>query len=288
MSKKFGIDISVYQRNMDLMKAKAEGVEFAILRAGFTGYGTGVSKNKDNSFENLYTKCKYLAIPVGAYWYSCATDYEKGKAEAEFMYEYCLKGKQFEYPIYIDVEDSHYQQKAGKKKVTEAIKGFCEYLEAKGFYVGIYANVNWFNNYIDTPALSMYDKWVACWGKERPENPSGGMWQFGGETNLIRTNKIAGVTCDQDYSFYDFPSIMKEKGLNGFGKSSEIVSKPEPKEIKYTVKSGDTLSSVAAKYNTSYQKIYQDNKATIDNENKKRGVSTSKMWIYPNQVLVIK
>lgn len=288
MSKKFGIDISVYQRNIDLMKAKAEGVEFAILRAGFTGYGTGVSKNKDNSFENLYAKCKYLAIPVGAYWYSCANTYEKGKAEAEFMYEYCLKGKQFEYPIYIDVEDSHHQQKAGKKKVTEAIKGFCEYLESKGFYVGIYANVNWFNNYIDTQALSMYDKWVACWSKERPENPSGGMWQFGGETNLIRTNKIAGLTCDQDYAYYDFPSIMKEKGLNGFGKTSETMSKPEPKEIKYTVKSGDTLSSVAAKYNTSYQKIYQDNKATIDNENKKRKVSTSKMWIYPNQVLVIK
>ena len=59
-------------------------------------------------------------------------------------------------------------------------------------------------------------------------------------------------------------------------------------QIQYTVKSGDTLSSVAAKYNISYQKIYQDNKATIDNENKKRGVSISKMWIYPNQVLVIK
>ena len=44
------------------------------------------------------------------------------------------------------------------------------------------------------------------------------MWQFGGETNKIRTNKVAGVTCDQDYCYKDYPSIMRDYGLNGFGK----------------------------------------------------------------------
>ena len=244
---KFGIDISSYQKNMDLEKAKKEGVQFAILRAGFTGYGTGVSKNKDNAFESHYAKCKALGIPVGAYWYSCATDYVKGRAEAEYMYENCLKGKQFEYPIYIDVEDTRHQQKAGKAVVTNAIKGFCEYMESKGFYVGIYANSYWFKTYIDVSKLTKYDKWVANWNKTRPTTPSHGLWQFGGETNNIRTNKVAGVVCDQNYAYYDFPTIMKNKKLNGFG------------ETIYTVQEGDSLDSISTKFNTTIAKIANDN-----------------------------
>ena len=54
------------------------------------------------------------------------------------MYENCLKGKQFEFPIYIDVEDTHHQVN-NKRGVTDAIIGFCEYLENLGYYVGIYA-----------------------------------------------------------------------------------------------------------------------------------------------------
>ena len=47
-------------------------------------------------------------------------------------------------------------------------------------------------------------------------------------------------------------------------------------ETIYIVKSGDTLSAIAQKYNTTYQKIAQDN--NISNPN----------LIYPNQKLVIK
>ena len=128
MDKVFGIDISTYQGGINLATAKAEGVKFALLRAGFTGYGNGVSKSVDNQFENHYRNAKANGLGVGAYWFSRATTYENGKAEAEYMYNNCLKGKQFEYPIAIDVEDSYYQAKAGKQAVTNAIKGFCEYL----------------------------------------------------------------------------------------------------------------------------------------------------------------
>ena len=55
--KRWGIDISTWQRGIDLAKAKSEGVEFAILRAGF-------STTKDNQFETFYSQCKSLGIPV--------------------------------------------------------------------------------------------------------------------------------------------------------------------------------------------------------------------------------
>lgn len=263
MEKVFGIDISVFQKGINLATAKKQGVKFAILRAGYTGYGNGVSKAKDKQFENHYKNAKANGIGVGAYWYSCATTYANGRAEAEYMYNNCLKGKQFEYPIAIDVEDTYYQAKAGKTAVTNAIKGFCEYLEAKGYYVCVYANKNWFQNYINTSALSKYDKWVASWSRSKPSSPAGGLWQFGGETNLLRSNKIAGMTVDQNYAYYDYPAIMKSKGLNGFGANSSVKpsspastnSANNSSTTVYTVKSGDTLSGIASKYGTTYQKL---------------------------------
>ncbi len=305
----FGIDISVYQKGINLATAKKEGVKFAILRAGYTGYGNGVSKAKDTEFETHYKNAKNNGLGVGAYWFSRATTYENGKAEAEYMYKNCLKGKQFEYPIYIDVEDTYYQSKAGKTAITNAIKGFCEYLEGKGYYVGVYANSNWFKNYIDASIPTKYDCWVANWGTANPSTPTHGLWQFGGETNMIRTNKIAGYVCDQNYAYKDYPSIMKKCGLNGFTATKEVnkvntSSKPKksveevakeviegkwgngeerkkklraagysytavqnkvnelmdkPKTITYTVKKGDTLGEIAAKYKTTVSKIAKDN-----------------------------
>lgn len=230
----FGIDISGWQAGINLEQAKAEGVKFAILRGGYTGWGTGIDKYKDTSFETFYNQCKSLNIPVGAYWYSCANNYEKGVNEAKFMYENCLKNKQFEYPIYIDVEDTHHQSKT-KNGTTEAIIGFCETLEDLGYYVGIYANVDWFKNYIDTDRLNAYDKWVACWSTNRPTYPNGEMWQFGGDTNKIRNKIIAGMVCDQDYSYMDYPNLIKSKGFNGYKKEDNPTNnnpQPEPQELK--------------------------------------------------------
>lgn len=284
MEKIFGLDVSAWQEGINLAQAKNEGVKFAIIRAGYTGSKDGVSKAKDNQFETHYKNAKSNGLGVGAYWFSRATSYEKGKAEAEYMYNNCLKGKQFEYPIYIDVEDSKYQKAASKKDVTNAIKGFCEYIESKGFYVGIYANVDWFTNKIDTSGLKAYDKWVAYWGTTRPSYPEGGMWQFGGESNKIRTNKVAGMVCDQNYAYKDYPTIMKNVGLNGFTKkttTTKTETKVEPKNesVTYTIKKGDTLSGIAKKYNTTWQKIYNDNKKVI-------GENPS--LIIPGQKLVIK
>ena len=219
--------------NFDVLKN--EGVEFAILRAGYTGYGNGVSKAKDEQFENFYNQCKAKGIGVGAYWFSCANTYQKGVDEANWMYENCLKGKQFDYPIYIDVEDDtggkRWLRNAGKEAITDGIIGFCETLENKGYYVGIYANQDWFNNWINQDRVKDYDKWLAAWLKNKPKNYlSDRMWQFGGETNKIRSNKIDGQSVDQDYCYYDYPGVIKKAGLNGYSKEDKPNPLPEAKK----------------------------------------------------------
>lgn len=234
---KFGIDLSHHNVGINFDTLKNEGVAFAILRAGYTGYGNGVSKAKDTQFDNFYNQCKERGIGVGAYWFSCANTYQKGVDEANWMYENCLKGKQFDYPIYIDVEDDtggkQWLRNAGKEKITDGIIGFCETLEKLGYYVGIYANLDWFNNWIDLDRVKDYDKWLAAWVKSKPKTfLSDTMWQFGGETNLQRSPILAGQVVDQDYCYTDYPSIIIGKGFNGYPKQETPVEPSKPEEPK--------------------------------------------------------
>ena len=311
-----GLDISSYQNEIKFNQIKDAGVQFLILRAGFTGWGTGVNYNKDKSFEHFYNQSKSHNIPVGAYWYSCANTKEKGIAEAKYMYENCLKNKQFEFPIYIDVEDTHHQVN-NKRGVTDAIIGFCEYLENLGYYVGIYASdISGFQDKMYLNELNAYDKWVALYGSEPKYVKQYGMWQL---TSSGRINGYNG-NLDGNVAYKDYSSIIKNAKLNGFTDNNVIVNpldkysdeelatkvingefgngnerkqklgnryqnvqnivnnrlSNKSNEIIYTVKSGDTLSSIAKRYNTTYQKIANDNH--ISNPN----------LIYPNQKLIIK
>ena len=273
--KTFGIDVSKWQGNFDFKNAKNQGVKFAILRAGYTGSSNGVSKAIDVKFETYYKQCKSLEIPVGAYWYSRATSKAKGESEAKYMYDKCLKGKKFEYPIYIDVEDSIYQKKAGKKAVTEAIIGFCEYLENKGYWVGIYASdLSGFKDMMNINDLKAYDKWVARYGSEPKYVNKYGMWQFSSTNGKI---KGAGNKLDLDYAYKNYPALMKEYGKNGYTKTqSNEPKKEEPKKEYYTIKKGDTLTKIASTYKTTVEQLVKLN--NIKNPN----------LIYPNQKIRVK
>ena len=220
----FGIDISHHQGNFDVKNAKNQGVKFVIIRAGYTG-SLIRSLAIDSKYERNYKLCKELKMPIGVYWYSRATTYDLGMKEAKYLYEKCLIGKQFEYPIYIDVEDTKYQAKASKKEVTEAIKGFCDFLEKKGYYVGIYgSDISTFKQMINIDELKKYDKWVARYGSKPVYVKNYGMWQFSSTNGKI---KGASNNLDLDYAYKDYPSIIKKAGLNGYKKQETVATTPK-------------------------------------------------------------
>ncbi len=319
MSKLFGIDISVWQRDINLVQAKAEGVNFTIIRGAY-------GNKKDTAFETLYQRAKSNGLGVGVYWWTRAVNEAQAREEAQILIDNVLRGKQFEYPIYIDVEDSLLQN-LGKAKVDAIITSALTTLEKAGYYAGFYMNRNWYNNYCNGSSLAKrFTCWLAQWSSAEPSGFP--MWQFGGETNYIRTNKIAGVTCDQDYCYVDFPSIIKNGGFNGYGKgtpspapqptpsrksneelANEVIAgqwgngadrrnrltqagynydavqsivnqklsgnRPSSQTV-YTVRAGDTLSGIAKRYGTTYQRLAQVN--NIANPN----------LIYVGQKIVIK
>ncbi len=202
----FGIDLSKWQKGFDFAKAKKEGVKFAIIKGSQKDF-------KDGEFERHYKNAREKGILTGAYHYLTAVTPEEAKREAKFMIDACLEGKQFEYPIFADAEDALLKA-LPKTAVDEIIKTFCGTLEAAGYWAGFYCNYDFYRNNCSGESLSKrYSLWLASWTHMPPAECQ--MWQFGGETNLLRKNKVAGVTCDQNYSFRDFPALIKEKGLNG-------------------------------------------------------------------------
>lgn len=215
-----GIDISRWQGDFDLEKAQAEGFDFVIIKGG----GGDDGLYTDSKFARNYENAKRLGMRVGAYWFSKALTVEQAIREADYFHEHILKGKQFELPVYMDVEHASMLD-LGKRLLTDIIHAFCQRLEEKGYWAGIYSSQSFFTAYMIDSELQRYAHWVACWGKTCSyDGDCFGMWQYGGETNLIRSNKVAGVVCDQNYMLSDYPTLIRNTGKNGYG---EPVEEPE-------------------------------------------------------------
>ena len=217
---KFGVDLSRFQQGISFDELVREGVEFVILRGAY-------HLTKDVEFENFYSQAKARNLPVGVYLYTVATTPQGAREEAEFLMNNVLRGKQFELPIYIDIEDQRYYSRP-KADNSAVVKAFCDTLEAKDYFAGVYASTYFFATYLDDSLLKAYTHWVAQWSTQLtyPDKSVVGMWQFGGSTNRLRSPILAGVTVDQDYMFKDFPSIIKSYGLNGFKREDTPVVKP--------------------------------------------------------------
>lgn len=214
-----GIDLS-YANKVTDWDAVAKSVDFVILRAG---YGKEYSQ-VDSNFEKYYAECKKRNIPVGCYWYC----YAKTKAEAEKeagVFLKTIKGKQFEMPVYYDVEEYNIF-KLGKKAVSEIIFTFCDTIEKAGYFTGFYSNPNFLHNVINDTVKSCFTLWLAHWDTSTPYC-NYGIWQKSAK------GKISGIcgNVDIDVCETDFISQIKALNLNGFLKPE---TKPETK-IKITV-----------------------------------------------------
>lgn len=203
MSKR-GIDVSVWQGDIDFNAVKASGVEFVIIRAG---YGIGC---KDKWFEENYRKAKTAGLDVGAYWYSYASSAGEADLEAQSCVN-ILSGKSFEYPVYFDLEEKS-QLNRGRDFCDSLITSFCNKLEACGYYAGFYTSLSVANNLVSSRVRDRYALWIAQWNTHCDYQGSYGLWQYSSSGSV---DGISGRV-DMDYAYVDYPSVIKNAGLNGY------------------------------------------------------------------------
>lgn len=187
-----GIDVSNFQGTIDWNQVKAAGIEFAILKVGPV-YG-----KPDSTFERNATECERLGIPYGVYYYSYARSVADANKEADRTLAW-LGGHHPSLPVYYDLEDNYILQDPNfsKDKLAQIAQTFCNRMEAVGFKSGIYANLNWFNNYLNSPSLSGYDHWIAQYNWRCDYAVSYSFWQYSSRGNVPGING----SCDMNYCF---------------------------------------------------------------------------------------
>lgn len=202
-----GFDISKWQAGINL--SKLTSADFIILRGA---HGTSKDRCFDQFYDFLHGK-----VNLGVYLYCEASTVEGARKEAEFLYKNVLQGRQFEYPIYYDVEDKR-TFAAGRDVVTLMIQTFCNYLAAKGYFVGVYSSKSFFESKMHDHKLYAYTHWVAQYNKNCTYARKYDMWQY-------TSGKIhAGHRLDANYCYRDFAKEIKAAGLNGFSKSTPTPS----------------------------------------------------------------
>ena len=229
---KKGIDVSKYQGNIAWKQVKDSGIEFAIIKAG----GSDDGFYTDSAYERNYVGAKAAGVPLGAYYYvgRLCISREDGIADAK-RFIAMLEGKQFEYPVYIDLEETDPKNKAG---ATDAVIGFCETMEAAGYFCGIYASdISGFKYRLELSRLKTRALWVASYGSMPKYVSSYGIWQ------KSSTGRVPGIVGDVDLDecYIDYPAIIKSRGDNGFPKPEP--PKPQKAKIKATIEVDEHIYS---------------------------------------------
>lgn len=201
-----GIDVSKWQGEIDFSKAAKSGVKFVIIRAG-------VGFSKDSFFEQNYARAKSAGLHVGAYWYSYADTVSEVRREAAACVS-ALRGKQFEFPIFFDLEEQSQFEK-GREFCSELVTTFCTELENAGYFAGLYCSTYWLTNFVSKEVASRFTLWVAQYAEKCTYSVADyGVWQ---RSCMGRVDGISGDV-DLDECYIDYPSIIVNGGFNGFGK----------------------------------------------------------------------
>lgn len=196
-----GIDISYCQEGMSIAKAKAAGVKFAIIRAGY--------RAKEDVTANAHIKgCKANKIDVGFYWYSYAKTVADAKAEAAACLEFLRKHDRPAYGVWFDAEEGNIATANGREVTTDIAIAFMDAIQKGGYPCGLYANPAYLEQFYNkSRIIGKVDIWLAHW-TENPARKSRYkygqiIWQWGLDKSIN-----GGV--DGDLCFVDMPARTAE------------------------------------------------------------------------------
>ena len=239
-----GIDVSKYQGTIQWDKVKPN-IDFAILRCGF---GSDIARQDDVCFERNVAECERLNIPFAVYLYSYATTEQK--IDSEIAHTLRLIGSHKPFCVYIDMEDNS-TTKLGKAKLTAFAKRFCEGIKAKGFKVGVYANENWFKNYLDVAELHKcgYSIWCAKYSSANPKIAAPyDIWQYSSKGSV---DGIDG-NVDMNYMYNDVRNATQAVKKSNEEIAQEVINglwgNGEERKAKLKA-AGYSYSSVQAEVN---------------------------------------
>ena len=187
-----GIDVSKFQGSINWSQVKASGVDFAIIRVGYRGYGSGALV-EDSQFRANIQGASSAGIPVGLYFYSQAVNEEEAVEEASMVLSLC-GGYRLNYPIYYDTEYVAGGRANGisRETRTACAVAFCETIRNAGYSAGVYSYASWFYNSLSYANISKYSIWIAQYRDTLDFKYSYKIWQYSSK------GRVPGISANVD------------------------------------------------------------------------------------------
>ena len=200
---RFGIDVSYYQQDIDWNRVAEDGVQFAIIRCGFRGYGSMGPITEDARFREYIEGALAAGLDVGVYFFSQAVSVEEALEEARFTLD-LIRDYPITYPVVFDWEQvsslGARTRDPDWEVVGDCAVAFCEAVAAEG-----YTPMTYFNKYMAYITLDMekyqrYDGWLALYQEEQDYIYDFQMWQYSSQ------GIVSGISqrVDLNICFKDF------------------------------------------------------------------------------------
>lgn len=196
------IDVSEWQGDIDWAKAKADGVEGAIIRLG---YGEG--NNADKKAQRNISECKRLGIPFGIYWYSYADTpalaKEEGADVVAKLKQFGVNPSDLAYPVYYDLEKwtwEGHQPPTDPNVYNNIVNNWYSALQSAGYKnLGVYSYTSYLQGPLKHADIYAKTTWVAQYGARMgfdsfPTNSRG--WQY------TSTGKVDGISGNVDMNAF--------------------------------------------------------------------------------------
>lgn len=197
-----GIDVSKYQGDIDWTAVASDGVEYAFVRLGLRGYGSG-KLVLDEYFDQNMRGAGAAGIKTGVYFFTQAITVEEAVEEADYVLDN-IKDYDVSYPIVFDVEmivnDDGRANELSQKDRTDIAIAFCDKIKAAGYTPMIYGNVKCFTKLLDMTRLNDYEKWYAFYDDYMYMPYEVGIWQYTEKGTVAGIN--TGVDLNISYKEY--------------------------------------------------------------------------------------
>ena len=194
-----GIDVSAHQGEIDWTLVAESGVEFAMIRLGYRGYGTGKIL-EDPYFRANLEGAAAAGLDVGVYFFSQAISVAEALEEAEFVLT-VLDGAELTMPVVYDweyIDEEARTAQVDRRTLTDCSLAFLQAVEAAGYEPMLYYNTHQVRELLHLKELEHYDSWLALYSEEMTFPYRIRMWQY------TCTGTVPGIEGNVDIDLY-FP-----------------------------------------------------------------------------------
>lgn len=240
------IDVSEWQGDIDWAKAKADGVEGAIIRLG---YGEG--NNADKKAQRNISECKRLGIPFGIYWYSYADTpalaKEEGADVVAKLKQFGVNPSDLAYPVYYDLEKwtwEGHQPPTDPNVYNNIVNNWYSALQSAGYKnLGVYSYTSYLQGPLKHADIYAKTTWVAQYGARMgfdsfPTNSRG--WQY------TSSGKVDGISGNVDMNAFGNKEFVNGGSSNALQAAIDV-----RKMTAVTIPNGNYYINVRSKVASS-------------------------------------